>query len=70
MPDDEKWVGVDDVAGHLGINRITVYRWIEKRNMPASKIGRIYRFRLSEVDAWMKNADKDALSNDNNGDNK
>ena len=28
--------------------------WIEKRNMPAAKIGRLWKFKVSEVDAWMK----------------
>lgn len=28
--------------------------WIEKRNMPAAKIGRLWKFKISEVDAWMK----------------
>ena len=28
--------------------------WIERRNMPAAKIGRLWKFKVSEVDAWMK----------------
>ena len=67
MPDEEKWVSVEEVAGHLGVNKISVYRWIERRNMPARKIGRIYRFRISEVDTWMEDTDKDTLSDDKNG---
>jgi len=59
MADEEKWVSVDKVADHLKVNKISVYRWIEKRNMPAHKIGRIYRFRISEVDEWVRQDDKD-----------
>ena len=34
--------------------RDTVLAWIEKREMPATKIGRLWKFKISEVDAWMK----------------
>lgn len=36
------------------VSRDTVLNWIEKRNMPAAKIGRLWKFKISEVDAWMK----------------
>ena len=39
---------------YLGVSRDTVLAWIEKRNMPAAKIGRLWKFKVSEVDAWMK----------------
>ena len=34
--------------------RDTVLAWIDKRGMPAAKIGRLWKFKISEVDAWMK----------------
>ncbi len=46
----EPWVSVDDVAGHLGVAKDSVYRWIETRGLPASKLGRLWKFKLSEVD--------------------
>jgi len=49
----EKWVGVDDVAAHLGVAKDSVYRWIERRGLPARKVGRLLRLKLSEVDAWV-----------------
>lgn len=49
----EPWVSVDDVARHLGIVRDTVYRWIEDRGLPAHRVGRLWKFRLGEVDDWI-----------------
>jgi excisionase family DNA binding protein len=49
----ERWVSVDDVADHLGVGKVSIYRWIENRGLPATKIGKLWKFRLSEVDAWM-----------------
>jgi len=50
---DEHWVGVNDVAGHLGVGKDSIYRWVERRGLPARKVGRLLRFKLSEVDAWV-----------------
>jgi excisionase family DNA binding protein len=50
----EQWVSVDDVAQHLGVAKDSVYRWIERRGLPARRIGRIWKFRLSEVDRWVE----------------
>ena len=53
MP-NEPWVSVDEVARHLGIARDSVYRWIDNRGLPAHKIGRLWKFKLSEVDDWVR----------------
>ncbi len=52
MPDP--WVSVDDVARHLGVAKDTVYRWIERRSLPAHKVGRLWKFKLTEVDEWVR----------------
>jgi len=52
----DRWLSVDDIAAYLGIKRDTVYRWISERNMPGHKIGRLWKFRKEEVDAWMRSS--------------
>ena len=54
MTPEERWVDVDDVAEHLGVNKDSVYRWIEKMGLPAHRVGRLFRFKLSEVDEWVR----------------
>ncbi len=54
MAPEERWVGVEDVAAHLDVNKDSVYRWIEKMGLPAHRVGRLFRFKLSEVDAWVR----------------
>jgi len=51
---DERWLSVDDVAAYLGIRRGTVYKWVERLDLPARKVGRLLKFRRSEVDAWVE----------------
>ena len=50
----EAWVSVDEVAKHLGVAKDSVYRWIEHKDLPAHKIGRLWKCKLSEVDAWVR----------------
>jgi excisionase family DNA binding protein len=58
----EPWVSVDDVVKHLGVARDSVYRWIERKGLPAHKVGRIWKFKLSEVNVWVREGGADATS--------
>lgn len=49
----EPWVSIDEVTGHLKVTKDTIYRWIAHRGLPATRVGKVWRFRLSEVDGWM-----------------
>ena len=53
-PVQDRWLSVDELAGYLGIKRDTVYKWITRRNMPAHKVGRLWKFRKEEIDAWVR----------------
>lgn len=50
----EPWVTMKDVQEHLGARRETITQWIGKRNMPAYKVGRQWKFKLSEIDEWVR----------------
>ena len=54
-PTKEKWSSLEDIAEHLGVSKDTIYRWISKKQMPATKIGRHWKFKLSEVEMWIRN---------------
>ena len=58
----EPWVTAEKVAQHLGVVKDTVYRWRESKGLPAHKIGRLWKFQLSEVNAWVRvgGADEDS----------
>ncbi len=50
----EKWSSMDIIIDHLGVSRETVLQWINNRNMPAHKVGRLWKFKISEVDEWIR----------------
>lgn len=50
----EKWVTLKELQEYLGVGRETILAWISKRNMPAYKVGRLWKFKISEVDEWVR----------------
>ena len=68
MPDAQRWLSVDEVAEHLGVSRDTIYRWIDKRGLAAHKVGRFWKFQLSEVDEWVRSGGAADQADDAGGD--
>lgn len=50
----DRWLSVDEIAAYLGIKRYTVYKWIERKSLPAHKVGSLWKFRRDEVDNWVR----------------
>lgn len=52
---NEKWISIDEAAEHLGVKTVTIRDWIRKgKDIPAHKIGKQWKFKISELDAWVK----------------
>ncbi len=51
---NERWLSVEEIAVHLGVNPDTVYKWIGRKKMPAHKVGRLWKFQATEVDGWIR----------------
>ena len=63
----EKWSNLEETAEYLGVTKdttnyidMTIRNWIKKTDIPAHKIGRLWKFKFSEVDEWVKSG-KSAL---------
>ena len=50
----EPWVSLEEISNHLGVSQDTVHRWIRNRGMPAHKVGRLWKFKVTQVDAWVQ----------------
>ncbi len=52
-----RWYSVAEVAEHLGVTPQCLYKWLQRKDLPAHKVGKLWKFKLDEIDAWVK-ADK------------
>jgi excisionase family DNA binding protein len=51
---EDRWLTVENIAAYLGVKRLTVYRWIGHRGLPAHKRGKLWLFNRDEVDRWVR----------------
>lgn len=52
---DDRWIGIDEAADYIGVNKDTVRNWIKKEtSIPAHRVGKLWKFKRSELDLWIK----------------
>lgn len=51
---EDRWMSVDEISQYLGISKETIYRWLDRGTIPAHRIGKLWRFKSSEVDEWIR----------------
>jgi len=52
--DGKKLLTISDVSEYLNIKTKTLYAKVEAGDIPHYRIGRLVRFRLDEIDAWLE----------------
>src|SRR6478609_6450312 len=50
---DETFLTTEEVLAYLQVNLRTVYRLIKAGKIPAVRVGRQWRFRKNDIDAWL-----------------
>lgn len=62
----DHYVNLEDIAKYLGVKPITIRSWIKnpQTEIPARKIGRAWKFKISEIDEWVKSG-KSAINSTN-----
>ena len=53
LPTDEVFLTTEEVLAYLQVNLRTVYRLIKAGKIPAVRVGRQWRFRKRDIDAWL-----------------
>jgi len=51
---EDRWLSVGEIRKYLGVSNDTVYKWIDKHDMPAHRMGRLWKFKRNEVDEWVR----------------
>ena len=57
---EENWISISEAAEHLGVTVDSIRNWIKKTDIPAHRIGKLWKFKKSELDEWVKSG-KSAL---------
>ncbi|MEG1473589.1 MAG: helix-turn-helix domain-containing protein [Christensenella sp.] len=50
---EDRWYSLPEICKYLGISRDTVIKWIAEKDMPAHRLGKLWKFKISEVDHWV-----------------
>lgn len=55
-------MNVEEVAAYLRVATATVYRLAQRGQLPAAKVGRVWRFQRDVIDLWLKEQGQPALA--------
>lgn len=50
----DRWMTLEEVAKYLRVSKDSIYRLAQKGQIPASKLGNLWRFKKEEIDEWMR----------------
>ncbi len=50
---EDRYYSMPEIMKYLGISRDTALRWIATKEMPAHKVGKQWKFKVSEIDEWV-----------------
>ena len=52
--ENDNYISLEDAAEYLNIKPVTLRKWIrQKPDIPAHQIGRLWKFKRSELDDWV-----------------
>lgn len=54
---EDRYWSIGEACTYLGVSSETVYKWIEKQNLPAHRIGRLWKFKKDELDEWVRSGE-------------
>ena len=55
----EPFLTIEEISAHLSIKKSSLYRMVERKEIPHYKIGCLIRFKKSEIDLWVEKSKVD-----------
>ena len=55
---EDRYISSKEAAKYLGIKYVTLRTWLRQGKIPGYQIGKLWRFKVSEIDAWVKGEKK------------
>ena len=51
---EDNYISIDEAAEYLGIKTVTLRKWVKKKlDLPSHCVGKLWKFKRSELDAWI-----------------
>lgn len=65
IQNNDNYINLEEAAEYVGIKPVTLRGWIKDitSEIPAHKVGRLWKFKRSELDEWI-NSGKSAINNE------
>lgn len=54
--DEIHWLSTQEAARRMGITTRTLYRFVDEGQLPAYRMGRVFRLKQSDVDAFIESS--------------
>ncbi|HRM25061.1 MAG TPA: helix-turn-helix domain-containing protein [Clostridia bacterium] len=52
---EDNYISLEEAANYLNIKPVTLRKWIKQnKDLPAYQIGRLWKFKRSELDEWVQ----------------
>ena len=64
MSDMPELMTLEEVAAYLRVNEKTIYRLLSDGDIPARKIGHLWRFKPEEIDEWLNTKSVKSIKSD------
>jgi PTS system nitrogen regulatory IIA component len=50
---DDQLMSIKELADYLNVTATTIYLWSKRGQIPAMKVGNVWRYRRSDIEAWL-----------------
>lgn len=51
---NDSWISLNEAAQYLGVTKDSIRNWIKKTDIPERKIRKLWKFKRSELDEWVR----------------
>ncbi len=58
-----EFMTLEEVASYLRVTKKTIYRSLERKDIPATKVGHLWRFNKTSIDEWLDQSSIDEVVN-------
>ncbi len=61
MPTDKEHLSVEEVADELGVTYQLIYRLVRSGELPAARLGKLYRVSRADLNAYLERSKRDVV---------